>query len=82
MAKYTFDLHSFTINERRTNHPFGGGSDTVKIAIALQVGDYKYPAIYKAAGDLGDTGKEYVQDHNEPPDLAAVAPGQRAHGRA
>jgi hypothetical protein len=62
MTKYNFNLHSFTINNRRTNHPFGGGTDTVKIAAALQVGDYKYPALYRAAGDLGDTGKEYIQD--------------------
>lgn len=62
MPKYTFNLHSFTINNRRTNHPLGGGTDTVKIAAALQVGDHVYPALYRGAGNLGDTGKEYVQD--------------------
>ena len=62
MPKYTFNLHSFVINHRRTNHLWGGGSDTVKIAVALQVGDFRYPSLYRNIGDLSDTGKEYVVD--------------------
>jgi hypothetical protein len=62
MATYTFNLHSFVINHRRTNHPWGGGTDTVKIAIGLKVGDYQYPALYRNMGDLGSTGYEYLVD--------------------
>jgi hypothetical protein len=62
MATYTFNLHSFVINQRRTNHPWGGGTDTVKISIGLKVGDYQYPALYRNMGDLGSTGYEYLVD--------------------
>lgn len=59
---YNFDLRWFQINRRRTNHPWGGGTDTVKISLGLKVGDYQYPALFSDRGDLGDTGIKYGID--------------------
>jgi hypothetical protein len=59
VALYTFRLDSFRIDHKRTNHPWGGGTDTDYVAIGLKVGDRTFPTQTKAMGDL-DTGNYNV----------------------
>lgn len=54
-----FVFHAFEILHRRTNHPLGGGTDTVKIMCYLTVGKTVYSGVLHDVGDVGDTGIWY-----------------------